>query len=94
MSSFGTKDVNITLPISGNAVASMMIGLLSGDTLHIQVIQDLSQTGTVLRLNQIMSPDWKLDGPFSDNYDFSATESGTYMFIIGENLMAAEAKYT
>lgn len=84
----GTYTINLS-----DAEPALMLVLQSGDIITLQVEQPLSNK-TVLRLNQIISPDGTADGPFDRTTTYTATQSGKYTFRIGANLMASEEPYT
>jgi hypothetical protein len=41
-----------------------------------------------IRINQIIMPGNKSDGPFGKDHEFNLNRSGAYQLIIGQNLMA------
>lgn len=43
-----------------------------------------------VRINQIIFPDGKADGPFGENMSYKLTESGNWKLVIGEDMMAGE----
>ena len=43
-----------------------------------------------IRINQIIFPDGKADGPFGDKMTYKLTESGNWKLILGEDMMAGE----
>ncbi|MEI7477366.1 MAG: hypothetical protein WCJ81_02310 [bacterium] len=70
----------------------MFFPLNIGDTITLTVQSPSSKTS--VRVSQIISPDGKADGPFSQNTVFKAPSQGMYNFIIKPNLMASEEPYT
>ncbi|MDQ6755729.1 MAG: hypothetical protein M3004_02230 [Bacteroidota bacterium] len=85
----GKKDTSIT--ISGNLNGNnhnikIYLHITSGDTLHA-FIEPLEQHANI-RLNQIIYPGGKADGPFGRDQKFALKNMGIYQLIIGNNLMA------
>lgn len=43
-----------------------------------------------IRINQIITPDGKADGPFGRDFTFAIHQQGMYKLLIGENLMQGD----
>ena len=69
-----------------NQPIKIYIDINSGDTLHV-LIEPSGQDANI-RLNQIIYPDGKADGPFDKDQKFAIEKPGPYQLIIGNNLMA------
>lgn len=64
----------------------------AGDTLHVFI--EPSEKDANIRLNQIISPYGKADGPFGRDQKFALKNNGMYQLIIGNNLMAEGKRKT
>ena len=69
-----------------NQPIKIYIDINSGDTL--QVFIEPSEQDANIRLNQIIYPGGRADGPFGRDQKFALGKPGQYQLIIGNNLMA------
>ena len=74
-----------------NPPIKIYIDINAGDTLHALI--EPSDQDANIRLNQIIYPGGRADGPFGRDQKFALAKPGQYQLIIGNNLMA-EGKTT
>jgi hypothetical protein len=72
--------------------SSLPFDLNTGETITLLVQSPTPKT--VVRVSQIIFPDGTMDGPFSSDTSFTATQKGKHVFIIRPNMMASEEVYT
>lgn len=84
----GTYTVNLW-----DEIPELKLLLHSGDKITLQVDQPITHK-TVVRVNQIVTPDGTADGPFDSYTTHVATQSGLYTFRIWPSLMASQEPYT
>lgn len=60
--------------------------LAQGDSVKMELLLPEGKTGNI-RINQLIAPDGKMDGPFGSLYSDSLKLPGNYKVIIAESLM-------
>jgi hypothetical protein len=73
-------------------VIQLYIDNRSADTLHVLI--EPSDQDANIRLNQIIYPDGRADGPFGRDEQFVLKNAGQYQLVIGNNLMAEGRRST
>jgi hypothetical protein len=69
-----------------NRKITVYLHISSGDSLHASL--EPAEQDANIRLNQIIYPGGRSDGPFGRDQKFALKNTGIYQLIIGNNLMA------
>ncbi len=57
---------------------------------HLTASISSDDSAANVRINQIITPGGKADGPFGRDFTFAIHQQGTYRLLIGENLMQGD----
>jgi len=71
-----------------NHLVTVYIPVKQGRHLTASISSDDSAAN--VRINQIITPGDKADGPFGRDFTFAIHQQGTYRLLIGENLMQGD----
>jgi hypothetical protein len=95
-----TNDSVITVKFLKDSIAATVSGVLKMPPQHVIVNVDIKQGKQLfailhthgpnanIRINQVVTPDGKADGPFGKSVIRPILKQGMYKLIIGHNLMA------
>lgn len=96
------NDSVIQIRFPADSISTSVIGKMKGMNHPISVYVDVKQgrqfTASIssedstanVRINQLITPDGKADGPFGKELKFAIHQQGTYKLLIGENLMQGD----
>ncbi len=102
ISNTGKSDsiIHISFPRDSTwaTVSANMKGVGHPITVYIPIKQGRRLTASIssddsaanIRINQIITPDGKADGPFGKEWKFALHQQGMYRLLIGENLMQGD----
>jgi len=97
-----TNDSTIVVKFPKDSTWTTVVGKMKGVNHPVSVYIDVKQgkrlTAVIsaedstanVRINQMITPDGKADGPFGKDFTFTIHQQGTYKLLIGENLMQGD----